>query len=234
MSCEKVNSWTYHSTKHATLTASKSKVCRRFVGSSHKLRRCVARCWLHFVDLGVCRLARMYQRPGWIITCILGVLALVLLSKPFTSGPSLLRGSAPQRPLSASPSASNSQEWHRTASFVEKRSASSDFSAAGGVRMTGPNGECQIILDSRGNALNDLSGPALPLGIAVTGKVSNGEYNYYTVRKRYRTLQMHVCTKCRHTDRTYKYGVIPGIIVASAAAIHSYMDIAINSCGCID
>ena len=213
MLCEKLNSWTYHSTKHATLTASKSKVCRRLVGSSHKLRRCVARCWLHFADLRVFRLARMYQRAGWVIACMLGVLSLLLLPKFYVAGPSLLlRGSTPQRPLSASPSASNSQQWQRTASSIEGRSASGDFSGVGAVGMTGQNGECQMILDSRGNPLNDLSGPALPLGIAVTGEVSNGGYEYYTVRKRYRMLQIK-CMSAQltviRTDRAYKYRVYP-------------------------
>lgn len=66
--------------------------------------------------------------------------------------------------------------------------------------MTGQNGECQMVLDNRGNPLNDLSGPALPLGIAVTGEVSNGGYEYYTVRKRYvpHALKMHVYKKCPH------------------------------------
>lgn len=116
---------------------------------------------------------------------MLGVWALLLVSKSYLAGPSHLRGSAPERPLSASPSASHSQQWQRTASSIEEKSASRDFSGVGGVGMTGQNAECQMILDNRGNPLNDLSGPALPLGISVTGEVSNGGYEYYTVRKRY-------------------------------------------------
>lgn len=152
------------------------------VGSTCKVRRCVARCWLHFVDLRMFRLARMYQRAGWTIAFTLGVWALLLLSKSYRPGPSLLRGSGPQRPGSASPSASHSQQWQRTAGSIEGRSGSGDFSGVSEVGMTGQNGECQVILDIRGNPLNDFSGPVLPLGTAVSGEVSNGGYEYYTVR----------------------------------------------------
>lgn len=209
MLCKKLNSWTYDSVEHAALTTSKSTVCRRFVGSSCKLRRYVARCWLRLVDLRLIRLARMYQRAGWAIACMLGVWALLLLvSKSYRAGPSLLRGRAPFRPESASASTSHLQEWQRTAGSIEERSGSGDFSGVSGVSMTGQNGECQMILDSRGNPMDDFSGPVLPLGIAVSGEISNGGYEYYTVRQSTHhccgvlhgnaaRLQKQKVTKCR-------------------------------------
>ena len=112
---------------------------------------------------------------------MLGVCALLLLSKTYRTVPSLVRGSASHRAVSASPSAGHALQWQRDAGSI---------SGVSGVGIAEHNGECQMIVDSRGHLVNDVSGPVLPVGIAVSGEVSKGGYVYYTVSWRMKCSHM--------------------------------------------